>query len=78
MLDIKLIRNNTDLVKDVISKRNMTLDVDAFLSIDKEKLELIQKIDELRELTKNFQIFLLMKKIKNYQKWKKFEKNWNH
>ena len=38
MLDIKLIRNNTDLVKDVISKRNITLDVDAFLSIDKEKL----------------------------------------
>ncbi|MBB1564716.1 serine--tRNA ligase [Candidatus Gracilibacteria bacterium] len=54
MLDIKLIRNNTDLVKDVISKRNMTLDVDAFLSIDKEKLELIQKIDELRELKNKF------------------------
>lgn len=54
MLDIKLIRNNTDLVKDVISKRNMTLDVDAFLAIDKEKLELIQKIDELRELKNKF------------------------
>ena len=54
MLDIKLIRNNTDLVKDVISKRNMTLDVDVFLSIDKEKLELIQKIDELRELKNKF------------------------
>ena len=45
MLDIKLIRNNTDLVKDVISKRNMTLDVDVFLSIDKDKLEFIKKID---------------------------------
>jgi len=32
----------------------MTLDVDAFLSIDKEKLELIQKIDELRELKNKF------------------------
>lgn len=50
MLDIKIIRNQPDLVKDIIQKRNMTLDVDAFLKIDAEKLELILKVDELREL----------------------------
>ncbi|PZM84922.1 serine--tRNA ligase [Candidatus Gracilibacteria bacterium] len=50
MLDIKIIRNQIDLVKEVIQKRNMTLDVDAFLEIDTQKLELILKVDELREL----------------------------
>lgn len=50
MLDIKIIRNQTDLVKDIISKRNMQLDVEKFLEIDREKLDLILKVDELREL----------------------------
>ena len=50
MLDIKIIRNQTDLVKDIISKRNMNLDVEAFLDLDVKKLDLIQKTDELREL----------------------------
>ena len=50
MLDIKIIRNQTDLVKDIISKRNMNLDVEAFLDLDAKKLDLIQKTDELREL----------------------------
>ena len=50
MLDIKIIRNNPDLVKDIISKRNLKLNLDDFLSIDKEKLELIVRVDELRAL----------------------------
>lgn len=50
MLDIKIIRNNTDLVKDVIKKRNMSLDVDSFLELDAEKNAMIVKTDELRAL----------------------------
>lgn len=50
MLDIKIIRTNPDLVKDIIKKRNLTLDLDKFLEIDREKLDLIIKIDELRAL----------------------------
>ena len=50
MLDIKIIRNNPDLVKDIITKRNLTLDLDKFLEIDWEKLDLIVKVDELRAL----------------------------
>ena len=50
MLDIKIIRNNPDLVKDNIKKRNLTLDLDLFLEIDKEKLDLIIKVDELRAI----------------------------
>jgi seryl-tRNA synthetase len=50
MLDIKIIRNNPDLVKDIIKKRNLKLDLNEFLEIDREKLDLIIKVDELRAL----------------------------
>jgi seryl-tRNA synthetase len=50
MLDIKIIRSNPDLVKDNIKKRNLTLDLDKFLEIDSEKLDLLVKVDELRAI----------------------------
>ena len=49
MLDLKIIRNNPEKVKDSIEKRNLKLDLDSFLDIDKKRNELIQKIDLLRE-----------------------------
>jgi len=50
MIDIKLIRNNPEVIKDNIKKRNLDLDLDKFLEIDKEKLDLIVKVDELRAI----------------------------
>ena len=50
MLDIKIIRTTPELVKDIIQKRNMNLDVSSFLELDVKKLDLIQKIDSYREL----------------------------
>ena len=50
MLDLKIIRNNPDLVKDIIKKRNLSLDLDAFLDLDKKKLELLVKVDDLRAI----------------------------
>jgi seryl-tRNA synthetase len=50
MLDIKLIRTNPDLIRDVIKKRNLKLDLDIFLALDKQKLDLIIKVDELRAI----------------------------
>jgi len=50
MLDIKIIRNNPDLIKDNIKKRNLSIDLDKFLEIDAEKLDLIVKVDELRAI----------------------------
>jgi len=50
MLDIKIIRNNPESVKDNIKKRCLDLDLDKFLEIDKEKLDLIVKVDELRAI----------------------------
>jgi len=50
MLDIKIIRNNPDLVKDNIQKRNLTIDLDKFLEVDKQKLDLLVKVDALRAI----------------------------
>lgn len=50
MLDIKIIRENPQSVKENIKHRNLKLDVDLFLEIDKEKNSLIVKTDELRAL----------------------------
>lgn len=50
MLDIKIIRKDPELVKDIIEKRNLKVDLDKFLEIDAKKLDLILKVDELREL----------------------------
>ncbi len=50
MLDIKLIRENPDLIKDSIKKRNWKLDLDVFLELDKKRNELIVKTDKLRAL----------------------------
>ncbi|MCP4523053.1 MAG: serine--tRNA ligase [Candidatus Gracilibacteria bacterium] len=50
MLDIKIIRENPDKVQDIIYKRNLTLDVSEFLTLDQKKRDLILRIDELRTL----------------------------
>ncbi len=49
MLDLKIIREEPELVKDIIKKRNLSLDLDKFLDLDKQKRDLIVKIDNLRE-----------------------------
>ncbi|MGB2110625.1 MAG: hypothetical protein ACPHY8_01515 [Patescibacteria group bacterium] len=50
MLDIKIIRENPEMVQDIIEKRNLTLDVQEFLQLDQKKRDLIVKTDELRTL----------------------------
>lgn len=50
MLDLKIIRQDPDMVKDVIKKRNLGLNLDDFLSLDEKRIELIQKTDALRAL----------------------------
>jgi seryl-tRNA synthetase len=50
MLDIKLIRTDPNFVKDIIKKRNLKLNLDDFLVLDNEKLDLIRKVDDLRAI----------------------------
>ena len=50
MIDIKLIREQTDLVKQGVNKKNFDPSkVDAVLELDKKRLELLQKVESLRQ-----------------------------
>ena len=50
MLDLKIIRENPEKVRESIKKRNLNLNLDDFLKLDRKKIELIQKVDELRAI----------------------------
>ena len=49
MLDRKLIREQPDLVRDGIRKKNVQVDVDGILALDSEYLSNVRKGDELRQ-----------------------------
>jgi len=48
MLDIKFIRQNKDLMKEVVKNKRINLDIDELLGLDEKRRELIQKTEELR------------------------------
>lgn len=48
MLDTKFIRENPKRVKEELERRNMKIDLDAFLGLDEKKRGLMQKVEELR------------------------------
>lgn len=52
MLDINFIRDNTDLIKQTIKDRNMTVDVDRLLVLDEDRRAIITKIEEKRAFQK--------------------------
>ena len=48
MLDIKFIRENSEVVRKALAAKNVDFDIDKFLLLDTERRNLIKKIDELR------------------------------
>jgi seryl-tRNA synthetase len=48
MLDIKLIRENTQDVKSGLKAKNVDIDIDALLELDKKRRGISQSVDELR------------------------------
>ena len=48
MLDIKLIRENSDVVKKALKDRAMKLGIDEVLELDKNKRALITEVEELK------------------------------
>ncbi len=48
MLDIKIIRDNPELIKKVLIQRLMELDVDKILALDREKRNLLQEAEDLK------------------------------
>ncbi len=58
MIDLKFLRNNKSQAIDILKKRNVNIDVEQILGLDKKRIDLIQKIEKLREernkISKNF------------------------
>ena len=50
MLDIQYIRKHTDEVKQAVINKRLVVDVDQLLSVDKERVKLLQEIEELQSL----------------------------
>ena len=48
MLDIKFIRENSDIVKDAVKKKAMKVDVDRILELDKKRRDTLQIAEKLR------------------------------
>lgn len=54
MIDLKLLRQNPELMKDNIKKRNLDIDLDSFLDLDKKIIENNQKLDGIKNKKNNF------------------------
>lgn len=50
MIDLKKVKSDINWYKQVIKDRNLKIDLDEFLEIDKKRLELQTKIDELKNI----------------------------
>ncbi len=48
MLDIKFIRENTELVKQALRNRNLKLDLDAVIKLDDSRRKILSKLEDLR------------------------------
>lgn len=48
MLDIKFIKENTDIVKDAVQKKRMNVDIDALVALDNTRLQLLSLVESLR------------------------------
>lgn len=48
MLDIKLVRENPDLVKEAIAKKKDKADIDRFLEVDENRRRLLAQVEEMR------------------------------
>lgn len=48
MLDIKFIREQSDLIRAAAAKKNLSFDVNSLISSDEKRLELLKSVEELR------------------------------
>lgn len=54
MLDIKFIRENKDLIREAARKKHLDFDVETLLKIDEERLEILAKVEDLRNKQNKF------------------------
>ena len=48
MLDLKFIRENSDLIRESLKNRNMELDINNLLELDERRRAIIKEVDDLR------------------------------
>ena len=48
MLDIKFIRENSDLIKLAVGKKHLSFDVDVLVVLDQKRLETLKNIEDLK------------------------------
>jgi seryl-tRNA synthetase len=48
MLDIKFIRENSDLIKDATTKKRLSFNVDELVTLDTRRLEILKLVEDLR------------------------------
>jgi seryl-tRNA synthetase len=48
MLDIKLVRNNPELIREAVKKRGEEIDLDGFLKLDEKHRELLYEVEQLK------------------------------
>jgi seryl-tRNA synthetase len=48
MLDIKLLRDNPDIVRAALKHRNSTLDIESIIALDKSRREALHEVEQLR------------------------------
>ncbi len=67
MLDLKFIRENTEVVKTSIKNRNLEIDIDSLLKLDQERKKALLSLEELRAKKNraNEEITALLKEKKN-------------
>ncbi|MBT9259192.1 MAG: serine--tRNA ligase [Clostridiales bacterium] len=49
MLDLELVRNHPEIIKEAARVKGIPVDVDAFLGLDEERRKLIQEVEKLRQ-----------------------------
>ena len=54
MIDLKLLRQNPSLMKENIKKRNLNIDLDDFLNMDKTLLEMQTKLENIKATKNSF------------------------
>lgn len=73
MLDIKILRENPQIIKDAIKKRNSQFDVDKIISLDKKRRDVIVKVEDMRALRNKTSDDIAVKKKKGENSEKEIE-----
>ena len=62
MIDLKLLKENPQVIKDMLKKRNLDFPIDELIAIDKRRRELIFETQEIKHKKNNLANSISIKK----------------